>query len=397
MATRFRSRLRLPAWLRTALFVSALLLLLVFWSTAPYAFNPHESVALSASLSGSGISSPIYQTPPDDFIPVVNGSFEDGPDPGPNPGFTQLSTGSTAITGWTVSRGSIDYIGVYWQPSHGNRSIDLDGASDGGIIQSFSTVAGQQYNVTFDMAGNPVGSPTIKQMRVTAAGQSQDFSFDTTGKSRTNMGWVTNSWTFTAASGNTSIEFYSLDNPSSPYGPALDNIRSSLSTPTPTNTPTYTPTDTPTDTPTITRTPTRTSTPTNTFTPTSEPTPPQYTTSYYIRSNNISAAVQLGCNARAHGETGVVFLDFGHPYRFFGGDYGVLLSQSGGIHLTLDDVESRVLNFANGYSDPTVCDQPRPPDNADLLIVAGVDNSALQDPKTGHEHDNQDLTYQHGQ
>ena len=153
---------------------------------------------------------------------IQNGSFETAT---VNPGasFIGLGAGSTAITGWTVSQGSIDYIGTLWQASNGSRSLDLGaGASPGGIKQTFNTTVGGTYRVTFDLAGNPNASPIIKEMRVSAGGSSADFSFDTTGKSNSNMGWLSKSWDFTANSTTTTLEFISLTN--SFAGPALDNV-----------------------------------------------------------------------------------------------------------------------------------------------------------------------------
>jgi hypothetical protein len=76
--------------------------------------------------------------------------------------------------------------------------------------------------VTFDLAGNPNGNPTIKEMRVSAGGSSADFSFDITGKSNSNMGWLSKSWDFTANSTTTTLEFIGLGN--SDAGAALDNV-----------------------------------------------------------------------------------------------------------------------------------------------------------------------------
>ena len=72
------------------------------------------------------------------------------------------------------------------------------------------------------MAGNPTLEPPVKNMRVSAAGTSSDFSFDVTGKSGTNMGWVSKSWDFTATSTTTTLEFISLTGTGA--GPALDNV-----------------------------------------------------------------------------------------------------------------------------------------------------------------------------
>lgn len=153
---------------------------------------------------------------------ITNGSFEDASvDPGSS--HLRLQSGSTVITGWTVGSGPIDYIGGTWQASDGARSIDLSEHIPGEIIaQDFATIINRTYTVTFDMAGNPDGGPIVKTLRVLAAGDSADFAFDTTGKSRTNMGWEQKTWTFTAVADVTTLSFQSLTD--TPYGPALDNV-----------------------------------------------------------------------------------------------------------------------------------------------------------------------------
>jgi hypothetical protein len=78
--------------------------------------------------------------------------------------------------------------------------------------------------VTFDMAGNLLNIPTIKTLTVSAAGQSQNFSFNTTGHSTSNMGWVNDSWIFTATGSTTTLEFDTADSPATGWGPALDNV-----------------------------------------------------------------------------------------------------------------------------------------------------------------------------
>ena len=159
----------------------------------------------------------------------TNGSFEIGIDPG---SFSNLPPGSTAITGWTVVVDDIDYIGSAWVSSDGARSLDLDGSSgspfpSGGIAQTFATIVGAAYQVTFDMAGNPGSGPTIKPMRVSAAGQSADFFFDITGKTLTDMGWEKRSWQFTATDVSTTLQFRSLTADMAlptGWGPAVDNV-----------------------------------------------------------------------------------------------------------------------------------------------------------------------------
>lgn len=106
-------------------------------------------------------------------MPFQNGSFELG---GIGPCNTyNVPVGSTLITGWTVSVGNIDWEGppaCGWQPSQGNNSVDLVGANAGGI-------GGLQQ------------------------------TFDTTGRSGSNMGWTRQTLTFVAAATSSTINFVS--------------------------------------------------------------------------------------------------------------------------------------------------------------------------------------------
>lgn len=154
---------------------------------------------------------------------VTNGSFEAGTDPGV---FTQLNAVNNAnIDGWTVQTGSVDYIGSYWNASNGSRSIDLSGASAGSISQVVPTVIGATYTVTFDLSGNPVGGPSLKEVIVSATGGTpQNFTYDTTIKGNTlsDMKWEAKSYTFVATSVSTTLTFASTI--ASAFGPALDNV-----------------------------------------------------------------------------------------------------------------------------------------------------------------------------
>jgi len=158
-----------------------------------------------------------------DFAPnlIQNGSFEQGPNPSD---YLPLSPGSTAITGWTVIRGAIDYVGSYFVASDGSRCLDLNGNPGvGGVAQTFATVPGQTYQVSFDMAGNSDLSNTLQTMEVSAASQVQDFTF-VSGSDKTHLGWQRDTWTFTANASQTTLEFYSLQTANPYYGPMLDNV-----------------------------------------------------------------------------------------------------------------------------------------------------------------------------
>ena len=155
---------------------------------------------------------------------LVNGSFEQGPSQGD---FATIVAGASGLTGWNVTQGNIEDIGAYWQAADGSHSLDMSGSTAGAIAQTFATTAGQVYDVTFDLAGNPDDVlHTVHSLNVSAAGQSQTFSFDAKGHSRSAMGWTQEVFQFTAASSSTVLQFTSLDN--SPYGPTLDNVSVNL-------------------------------------------------------------------------------------------------------------------------------------------------------------------------
>jgi choice-of-anchor C domain-containing protein len=168
------------------------------------------AVAVVAFLATSGKSNASL---------ITNGSFEGS---GTINTYQTLGTGSTLIDGWKVTAGSIDWIGNYWKASDGDRSIDLSGNVPGTIVgQSFDTAIGQQYKVRFDMAGNP-DRPSIKTLEVKVAEVVQEFTFDSNGKTKIDMGWVQKSLTFVAVSETTSLQFRDLG--ITAWGVALDNV-----------------------------------------------------------------------------------------------------------------------------------------------------------------------------
>jgi len=158
---------------------------------------------------------------------IANGSFENGNLPTPS-GVSVLA-GGTNITDWIVGGGGVDYIGTLWQAADGTRSIDMDSGKDnrtgpfaGSLSQSFATTSGQLYAVDFDLAGNPDGGPILKTVAVSAAGQTQDFSFTNTVQTYSNMGYLPQEFLFTANSSSTTLMFASLSGTG--YGPVIDNV-----------------------------------------------------------------------------------------------------------------------------------------------------------------------------
>lgn len=162
-------------------------------------------------------------------VSIINGSFEDGTDPGSS--FTTLYTGSTDITGWVVGGASVDYISGYWTPSQGRRSVDVNGYDTGSISQTLTGLTvGNTYKITFDLAGNPDSGPTIKTLQVTASVDSNNYTFDISGKDRVNMGWTPELFSFVANASTALLSFSSTVTSGggfgypAAFGPALDNV-----------------------------------------------------------------------------------------------------------------------------------------------------------------------------
>jgi choice-of-anchor C domain-containing protein len=155
---------------------------------------------------------------------IVNGSFEDGPPVGGS--FLTLPGGSTAMPGWTVTLTSVDIVTSGWQQIDGQRSLDMDGSpGPGGLEQTIATVPGQWYSVTMMMAGNMQCGPVpIKTLRVQAAGQVRELTFNTTGHSFADMGWEVRSWCFLATARQTTLAIISLSPGVGNCGAALDLV-----------------------------------------------------------------------------------------------------------------------------------------------------------------------------
>ncbi|MEU0844990.1 choice-of-anchor C family protein [Streptomyces sp. NPDC005962] len=137
--------------------------------------------------------------------------------------FVNVGTGGT-IGPWKVAAGNVDLIGNgFWQAAEGEQSVDLNGGNAGTVSQTFTTVPGKRYTVTYSLAGNPAGGAALKTGKVLVDGQNfQDFSFDTTGKTMASMGYVTREVSFVATGATTTLAFASTL--SGAYGPVIDDV-----------------------------------------------------------------------------------------------------------------------------------------------------------------------------
>jgi choice-of-anchor C domain-containing protein len=176
------------------------------------------ALALMASVGASAAATNL----------INNGSFEATVISNTN-GYATLGASTSILSDWTISAGTVDLISTYWTAQSGNQSLDLIGAnSNGAISQTFNTTVGQTYNVSYWLAGNPHDEVKLKTGTVSVGNLTQNFSFDTTGKSLSNMGWVEKSFSFIASGSSSTLTFAShqlaANGSASSWGPALDNV-----------------------------------------------------------------------------------------------------------------------------------------------------------------------------
>jgi hypothetical protein len=197
-----------------------------------------------AGLSLSSLASHAFSAP------FTNGDFETPVVPSAN--FTLFGTGSTSIPGWTVvgatggnvaivsgafteAEGSTTFI---FPAQNGSQSLDLTGLTNilnEGVSQSFDTIAGHQYSVSF-WVGNlndPGGGfGTTSTVIVQANGSTIDTATNSSSNPFVRCGvemscqtllYEQFTTTFTASSALTMLAFLNGD-PSTDNSNALDNI-----------------------------------------------------------------------------------------------------------------------------------------------------------------------------
>jgi hypothetical protein len=172
---------------------------------------------------------------------VDNGSFESPNHVGG--GYVLYASGSTAITGWTVIGPAADsiqltpdtYLGL--KASDGRQWIDMTGiyGYDKGLqSDSFATVAGETYRVSFDI-GNylPFGRSTVG-VRLNAAPELRFTNTSLAATATAPMNWATFSFDWVADADSARISFLGRANgaDSNNAGIGLDHVRVELVEPT---------------------------------------------------------------------------------------------------------------------------------------------------------------------
>jgi choice-of-anchor C domain-containing protein len=139
------------------------------------------------------------------------------------------------MTGWTVTSGTVDWIGSYWTAEDGSMSLDMNGTPTGAlgtvgvIAQTVATTVNNSYIVQFWLAGNPTCGPSTKTLIVSATGAAPvSYSFtNTSSTTNTDMGWQQSEYSFVASGSSTTLTFAADPANTSVCGPALDDVTTS--------------------------------------------------------------------------------------------------------------------------------------------------------------------------
>jgi choice-of-anchor C domain-containing protein len=197
------------------------------------ALPPVCAAALSIAAAAPGAQARTT-APPAPAPMLANGGFEYPAIPAN--AFIRYGLGST-IGPWRVSGGNVDLTGAnFWQTADGRQSLDLEGSESGTVEQRLATRIGGCYTVSFALAGNPDGGPTMKrgfarviQHTLGHPTVQKNFVFNTAGKSRANMGYTPERFRFRSLSPSATLSFASTTGGG--YGPVIDAVNVAQSNP----------------------------------------------------------------------------------------------------------------------------------------------------------------------
>jgi len=153
---------------------------------------------------------------------VVNGDFE-SPNIGPT-SFQTFTTGSTGITGWTVTQTSVDLVsnrtGISGYAFTGQQAVDLAGTpGPGGIFQDLATTVGTLYTLTFRESSNGASNNLVVRW---GTGATPPIVLSTVTPP---LGtWQFVSLNLLATTSTTRLEFDTLPTNTTNAGPLLDTV-----------------------------------------------------------------------------------------------------------------------------------------------------------------------------
>jgi choice-of-anchor C domain-containing protein len=191
--------------------------------------------AAALSIAAAAPAAQARTTAPPAPAPMLaNGGFEYPAIPAN--AFIRYGTGST-VGPWRVVDGNVDLTGAnFWQAADGRQSLDLEGSESGRVEQRLATHVGGCYTVTFALAGNPDGGPTVKRGFARVVSHTlghptvqKNFVFSTAGKSRAKMGFVPQHFRFRGLASTATLSFASTTGGG--YGPVIDAVTVTQSKP----------------------------------------------------------------------------------------------------------------------------------------------------------------------
>ena len=161
---------------------------------------------------------------PTNAAPFQNGSFESLP-----PGFNGNMHTFLSSTGWSFQ--DIDWVasnGALWPAEDGYYSIDLNGTIHGSVFQTFDTIVGQEYSVSFWTAGNWYGAVDVPRSFDVQINDTVVSQYSLTYPGSLWTGWTQESLSFEAQQTATTLSFVSTTYDTTLWGPVLDNVSVTL-------------------------------------------------------------------------------------------------------------------------------------------------------------------------
>ncbi|MBD2465964.1 DUF642 domain-containing protein, partial [Oscillatoria sp. FACHB-1407] len=188
---------------------------------------------LTTQLGSNVITNGSFETLPQEWTPTFFGNFfwinvtEDDPAQRQIPGWQVLNRDSAAPEDVDITPQSL------WPASDGQYSIELEGYYGGTVAQTFATIPGLTYRLTFDHAGHPFFGDQFKTVEVRIGNRVERFTYDRFDPSVqagffnvTRTGWREASLEFTATDTQTTLQFgkYRVPYAFSVGGPAIDDV-----------------------------------------------------------------------------------------------------------------------------------------------------------------------------
>ena len=117
----------------------------------------------------------------------------------------------SSLTGWTVQYGNVDLVNAGFAGTivpEGNQVLDLNGYGPSAISQTFSTIAGNKYTVSFLYSNNPLaGSPNTFMVNLWDGTGSKASLYNAVLPAISANNWLTANFTFTATSTLSGLTF----------------------------------------------------------------------------------------------------------------------------------------------------------------------------------------------